>query len=107
MESLARLFKLLGDANRLKILLALEEEPKSVSQLIEQTGLSQPLVSFHLKALREAGLVTTSRKATLVFNSLADSDLPRLIRQFEKYNGGSSETEVNFPFPCRPPWMKG
>ena len=108
-DKLARLFKLLGDESRLNILFVLEDEPRSVSQIMEKTGLSQPLVSFHLKVLREAGLVVTERKATFVFNALCDSDLTKLIRQFGKYTveeGKESEKVFNFPGACCPPWMR-
>lgn len=90
------------------ILFALENEPKSVSQIIEQTGLSQPLVSFHLKVLREAGLIVTERRATFVFNSICDADLPKLIKQFKKYETEQErqfKTSIKFPCSC-PPWMK-
>lgn len=112
-ESLARVFKLLGDSSRLQIIFCMEKGPCSVSQIIECTGLSQPLVSFHLKVLREANLVKTERKATFVYNSLCDEELPRLIHQFKKYGiFGEDETigegiGIEMPFPCpRPPWMK-
>ena len=82
----------------------MENEPRSVSQIIEITALSQPLVSFHLKTLRETGLVNTHRKATFVFNELCDSELPSLIRQFQKYGTDNTETTgSSCPFPC-PPW---
>jgi len=78
----------------------MEKEPLSVSKIIEITGLSQPLVSFHLKTLREAGLVKTHRKATFVFNELCDIELPNLIRQFEKYGTASPKGTSSCPFPC-------
>lgn len=85
------------------ILLALEAEPLSVSKLIERTGLSQPLVSFHLKALREFNLVLTKRRGTFVYNAVCDQDLIPLIRQFEKYQIETSNDPNPFPFNC-PPW---
>ena len=108
-NKLAGIFKLLGDESRLNILFVLENEPRSVSQIMEKTGLSQPLVSFHLKVLREGGLVVTERKATFIFNALCDSDLTKLIRQFGKYTVGEdkeSEQAFNFPGACCPSWMK-
>ena len=35
---------------------------KSVSQLVDESGLSQPLVSHHLRILREAGLAKSGRR---------------------------------------------
>ena len=57
---LAPVLKALSDENRLSILQAIEERASSVTELVEATGLSQPLVSHHLKALRESGLVSVT-----------------------------------------------
>jgi DNA-binding transcriptional ArsR family regulator len=51
----------LADVNRLRIVRHLAEQPSTVTELIEHVGLSQPLVSHHLKRLRDAGLVETRR----------------------------------------------
>ncbi len=57
---LAPVLKALSDENRLAILLAVAERSSSVTELAERTGLSQPLVSHHLKALRHNGLVSVT-----------------------------------------------
>jgi ArsR family transcriptional regulator len=54
--------KALADVNRLRIVRRLADGPASVTDLIEQIGLSQPLVSWHIGRLRAAGLVATLRK---------------------------------------------
>lgn len=54
--------KALADVNRLRIVRRLAGGPASVTDLIEQIGLSQPLVSWHIGRLRAAGLVATRRK---------------------------------------------
>ncbi len=51
----------LADVNRLRIVRRLADGPLTVTELIEHVGLSQPLVSHHLKRLRDAGLVETRR----------------------------------------------
>jgi DNA-binding transcriptional ArsR family regulator len=53
--------KALADVNRLRIVRRLAEGPASVGELIDQVGLSQPLVSHHIRRLREAGLVVSRR----------------------------------------------
>ena len=68
-NKLSELFQLLAEKNRLKILFALEAEPLSVTEITKVTELSQPLVSFHLKALNEAGLIEKFRKSSFVFNN--------------------------------------
>jgi DNA-binding transcriptional ArsR family regulator len=53
--------KALADVNRLRIVRRLADGEASVAELIAHVGLSQPLVSHHLKRLRVAGLVETRR----------------------------------------------
>ena len=62
----------LADPNRIMILYELSAGPKNVSELCSALNLQQPLVSRHLKILRERGMVTTERRGTLVIYSLAD-----------------------------------
>jgi DNA-binding transcriptional ArsR family regulator len=60
-EAARRVHRALGDTNRLDLVRRLAAAPATVSELIESTGLSQPLVSWHLRRLRSAGLVTSER----------------------------------------------
>jgi len=83
-KELHRIFKVLSDQNRLEILCCMQDGPKSVSQIIASTALSQPLVSFHLKALREAGLVIAHRKSTIVLNELSSPQIITLLEGFQK-----------------------
>lgn len=53
--------KTLADVNRLRIVRRLAQGEATVTDLIDQVGLSQPLVSWHLGKLRVAGLVETRR----------------------------------------------
>ena len=39
----------------------------SVNEIVEKIGLSQPTISHHLKVLREAGLVTVSRRGVWAY----------------------------------------
>src|SRR5512147_1184646 len=80
-----RLYKVLGDENRLRILQALEGGERSVSEILEQTGLAQTLASFHLRTLREAGVVTTDRRGPFIFYRLADASLPNLLEACGRY----------------------
>ncbi|MCK8827235.1 metalloregulator ArsR/SmtB family transcription factor [Natroniella acetigena] len=74
-EVLAEFLKKTGEKNRLKILLSIEQGAKSVSEIIAETELSQPLVSFHLKVLREANIIESQREGTFVYYSLVNPDL--------------------------------
>ncbi len=57
-EQLLTFFKALADANRLKIIGLLSQQPYSVEQLAALLELRPPTVSHHLKLLSEAGLVS-------------------------------------------------
>lgn len=61
LRDLRAFHKALADVNRLRIVRRLAEGEASVNDLINHVGLSQPLVSHHLKRLRVAGLVDTRR----------------------------------------------
>lgn len=71
--------KFLADGNRLRLLHLLGRRESCVCELIEQTGISQPLVSYHLRRLREAGLVRTRRKAQWVYYSIEPTAWRALI----------------------------
>jgi len=85
----------------------LKDTQKSVSQIIEGTGLSQPLVSFHLKVLRQANVIKTRRKGTFVFNELAHPELIDALEAFIEFSEEKITTEGVFTGPnCKPPWLK-
>jgi len=58
----------LADPTRLLLLCALGSGPKTVNQLVGPAHVSQPSVSYHVRRLREAGLVRIERhgRCTLV-----------------------------------------
>ena len=78
-KQLSQLFKLLAEPNRLKILCGLGLECRPVSDIVADTGLSQTNVSFHLRALREAGLVRPERRGPFIYYCLPDATLLFLL----------------------------
>ena len=54
-------FEVVAEPSRRRILDLLQTAPRAVNDLAEALGLAQPAVSKHLKVLREAGLVETTR----------------------------------------------
>ena len=54
-REIAPILKALSDENRLALLLAIADKESTVTELAEVSGMSQPLVSHHLKTLRETG----------------------------------------------------
>ncbi|MFC5213644.1 ArsR/SmtB family transcription factor [Streptomyces coerulescens] len=59
----ASLWSALADPHRRAIVALLLERPRSVAEIVEECGLSQPNTSKHLKVLREAGLVRVRQDA--------------------------------------------
>lgn len=77
---LAEIFRLLGDANRLSIVLSCLDEPIGVGDLAESLGLSQSLVSHHLRLLRAARLVRGERDGKFVRYIAADDHVREMLK---------------------------
>ena len=77
--------KALGDVTRLKIVRRLAEAPATVTELITHVDLSQPLVSWHLRTLRAAGIIETRRSGREVICSLKRETVDRFIRRQAEY----------------------
>lgn len=75
-QTVAFLAKSLSDENRLRILICVSNGRKSVSSIVEELGLSQPLVSHHLKELKRSLLVTIERQGPFIYYELSD---PRIL----------------------------
>ena len=65
----------LADPNRILILYELSQSPRNVTELSTNLKMPQPMVSRHLKVLRERGMVTPTRKGTVIQYTLADERL--------------------------------
>ena len=58
LEAARRVHRALGDENRLFIAKRIAQSPCTVSELIQDTGIAGPLISWHLRKLRGSGLIT-------------------------------------------------
>jgi DNA-binding transcriptional ArsR family regulator len=65
----------LADPNRILLIYAIYEQPRSVNELSEELGISQPATSRNLKVLRERGLAYTVRQGTRIEYHLTDERL--------------------------------
>jgi len=63
-ERLDVALRALADANRRRILALVRDQPRAVGEIAEQVAMSQQAVSFHLRVLRGAGLVTERHERT-------------------------------------------
>ena len=84
MEHLADYFKVFSEPNRLAVLEALRHGALNVTAVVEKTGLSQALVSKHLKLLTIAGVVQRRPEGSLVFYEVNDKAVFKLMAQAEK-----------------------
>lgn len=70
METIARILKLLGHPDRLRILALLQHEELTVSEIVSVLELSQPRVTQYVKSLEDAGVVDRLREGSWVFSRL-------------------------------------
>ena len=79
----AKLFRGLADPSRLAIVEALRSGEKAVSEIVVETGLSQPNASAHLACLKDCGLVTSRQQGRFVFYSLVDKRMEDVFSAVE------------------------
>jgi DNA-binding transcriptional ArsR family regulator len=96
----ATLLRTLANPARLRILLALLAGERSVAALESGLDLRQPMLSQHLGALREAGLVAARRESRAVFYGLAGEGARRLAIALVEGFGGSVAPPAS---PAAPP----
>jgi len=74
-------FKLLSDETRIKILISILDEGKSVNSIVSEINASQSLVSHQLKLLKEMHMVKSERNGKCMFYSLDDEHVKSLLTQ--------------------------
>ena len=77
--SISDLFKVFGDATRLKILFALERGAMCGSHLAEHLGLTKAAISYQLKMLRQHDLVRSKKEGKNVIYQLSDDHVRAII----------------------------
>jgi DNA-binding transcriptional ArsR family regulator len=75
----AELLKALANPLRLRIVVALRDGPRCVHELVDELGVSQPLVSQHLRVLRGAHLLATERRGRETAYSLDDQHVLHIV----------------------------
>ncbi len=78
---LAELFKIFGDATRVKLMYALLESELCVCDLAKLMDVTQSAVSHQLRALKNSKLVKFRREGKTVFYSLAGEHVARILSQ--------------------------
>jgi DNA-binding transcriptional ArsR family regulator len=105
-EELKMLFRTLSETNRLRIINFIQDKKRSVSEIVGATGLSQPLVSHHLKILRESRILETDREGAFVYYRLRNKRLLDALGIFGEIACCLSDIETKDRMFCCPDWWK-
>lgn len=88
---MSKLFKGFADYSRLLIFYSLLGCEKTVSELVEESGISQSGISNHLKCLRECDLLIDRQDGKFVYYSIKDERAKEIILLAEKMLADISE----------------
>jgi DNA-binding transcriptional ArsR family regulator len=100
LRRLRTLYRALGDETRLRVIgLMAEAGPLPVRELSARVGLSQPLISWHLRILRLAGLIDTERQGREVICRLRTAAFEELHDAEGRLIGGTAgiTTQLDAP----------
>jgi DNA-binding transcriptional ArsR family regulator len=81
-KKLQLIFQTLSDYNRLGIISFICEKKCSVGEIVKATKLSQPLVSHHLRVLKESGILETKRNGAFIYYFIRDKRILDAINLF-------------------------
>lgn len=78
---LAAIFKILGDPNRVRLIVLLLDAELSVNALSERLAMSQSAVSHQLRLLRDHQIVRTRRAGRQIYYTLDDDHIRAILTQ--------------------------
>ena len=84
---MAEMFRLMGDATRLRIILECLKGPVCVGDMVDRLQASQSLVSHHLRLLRAARILKSERRGKHVFYSAADEHISGILTDMSLHVG--------------------
>ena len=79
LERLSLTYRVLGDPNRLKIVMVLRNFEMCVCDLAAFTGLSESAVSHQLRRLKDLALVKSRREGQIIYYALDDEHVTELL----------------------------
>lgn len=93
-------FQALSDAKRLRILELLRDGEACVCELTEAMDVGQSLLSFHLKKLKEAGLVRDRREGRWAYYRLDSAGLSGLRDRLDELADAAEGDPSPVPYRC-------
>jgi len=85
MRDFMNITKALGDATRIRVLLALRQQELCACQITELFGLAQSTMSKHFYLLRQAGLVDSRKAGRWIHYSLPGKNASTAVRDALKW----------------------
>ncbi len=80
-NQVSKMYKVLGDKTRLKILIFLQSGEKNVSAIAKHLSMEQSAVSHQLKLLRDSKIVISRRDGKIIYYALADHHVIDILHQ--------------------------
>ena len=97
LEAASALLRVLASPHRLAIVRSLTEGPRCVHELVEDLGVSQPLVSQHLRVLRDGDLVSAERRGREIAYALADHHVTHIVEDAIAHVGEATSRPEELP----------
>lgn len=79
-DAVAAYFSVLSEPTRLRIMHAICETEKPVSQIVEELGATQTNISRHLSLMHRAGVLSRRKEGNLVYYRVADASMIEICR---------------------------
>lgn len=105
MKEVVDFLKIISDETRLKILMMVLKREMCVCEIIAEVGLSQSLISHHLRLLRRNDLVRDAKEGKWVFYSANEARLDEMLQQMNNLfarstgnKGGQIASSRNYEF---------
>ena len=104
LKKLQQVFQTLSDYNRLVMVKSISDKECSVGELVKTTKLSQPLVSHHLRVMKDNGILETKRNGPFIYYYIRDVKILYAINLFiEIFENTDIIKDPDFKF-C-PDWI--
>jgi ArsR family transcriptional regulator len=88
LTGLSGLLRALSEENRLRIICFLQNKEHCACEISDFLGLSHNLISFHLKTLKEIGLINCRREGKYLFYSINRANFNSFLGKFKAIMGG-------------------
>jgi DNA-binding transcriptional ArsR family regulator len=79
-DAVAAYFSVLSEPTRLRIMHAICEQEKTVSQIVEELGATQTNISRHLNLMHRSGVLARRKEGNQVYYRAADAEMVEICR---------------------------